>query len=66
MLMILELIQAIKNDNEREVVERIFHQYYKFMMAKAVAMILKRVFIFIYLFQKIYRAKQGTPFTRFI
>ncbi len=35
MLMILALIQTIENDDEREVVERIFHQYYKFMMAKA-------------------------------
>ncbi len=35
MLMILELIQAIESDDEREVVERIFHRYYKFMMAKA-------------------------------
>ena len=35
MLMILELIQTIENDEEREVVERIFHQYYKYMMARA-------------------------------
>lgn len=35
MLMILELIQTIENDDEREVVERIFHQYYKYMMARA-------------------------------
>ncbi len=35
MLMILELIQAIENDAEREVVERIFHRYYKYMMVKA-------------------------------
>ncbi len=35
MLMILELIQTIESDDEREVVERIFYRYYKFMMVKA-------------------------------
>ena len=35
MVMILALIQTIESDDERAVVERIFHQYYKFMMAKA-------------------------------
>ena len=35
MLMILEIIQAIENDEEREKVEMLFHQYYKFMMARA-------------------------------
>lgn len=39
MLMILELIQAIENDDERDVVEQIFHRYYKFMMAKAMGIL---------------------------
>lgn len=33
--MILEIIQTIENDDERETVERIFHRYYKYMLAKA-------------------------------
>ena len=39
MLMILELIQAIESDDERDVVEQIFHRYYKFMMAKAMGIL---------------------------
>ena len=35
MVMILQLIQNIENDDERATVERIFHQYYKFMIHKA-------------------------------
>ncbi len=35
MVMILQLIQSIENDDDRAVVERIYYQYYKFMVAKA-------------------------------
>ncbi|MBE6557709.1 MAG: RNA polymerase sigma factor [Ruminococcaceae bacterium] len=35
MLMILELIQAIESDEERELVERIYYLYYKQMIVKA-------------------------------
>ena len=35
MLMLLEIIQSIETDEERELAERIFNQYYKHMVAKA-------------------------------
>ena len=39
MLMILEIIQAIENDDERAKVEQIFHQHYKHMMAKSMSIL---------------------------
>ena len=39
MLMILQIIQTIENDDERDKVEQLCNQYYKYMMAKAMSIL---------------------------